>query len=61
MDLLSIIITFVVVGLVLYLINAYIPMEARVKQLMNIAVLIILVLWLLRATGLLAGLGAVHV
>jgi len=47
MSLLNLIIVFVVVGLLLYLINQFIPMEARVKQIMNAVVIIILVLWVL--------------
>jgi hypothetical protein len=61
MSLLELIVVFVVVGLALYLINRYIPMEPRIKQLMNIAVIIVLVLWLLRVTGLLAGLSGIRI
>jgi hypothetical protein len=61
MSLLELIVVFVVVGLALYLINRYIPMEPRIKQLMNIAVIIVLVLWLLRVTGLLAGLSGIQI
>lgn len=59
--LLSIIITLVVVGVVLWLINTYIPMEAGIKKLLNIVVIIALILWLLKAFGVLAYLGRVHV
>jgi hypothetical protein len=61
MDLLSIIIAIVVVGVLLWLINAYIPMEARIKQLLNVVVIIFLVVWLLRAFGVWAYLTHVHV
>jgi hypothetical protein len=37
----------IAVGVLLWLVNAYIPMEARVKQILNAAVIIVLVLWLL--------------
>jgi hypothetical protein len=47
MNLFALIAVIVVVGLILYLVNTFIPMEARVKQILNIAVIIILVLWLL--------------
>ena len=53
MTLLSLIVLFVAVGLVLYLITRYIPMEPAIKNLLVIAVVIILVLYLLSATGLL--------
>jgi hypothetical protein len=63
MDLVSLIITLVVVGVVLWLINTYVPMEARIKQLLNIAVIVLVVLWLLFSVlGLGHGnLGAVRV
>jgi hypothetical protein len=63
MDIVSLIIVFVVVGVVLWLINTYVPMEARIKKLMNIAVVVLLVLWLLFSVLGLGGgnLGAVRV
>jgi hypothetical protein len=62
MDIVSLIIVFVVVGVVLWLINTYVPMEARVKKLMNIAVIVLLVLWLLFSVlGLGGNLGAVRI
>jgi len=47
MPIFYVIMVFVVVGLVLWLINSYIPMEAGIKRLMNIAVIVLLVLWML--------------
>lgn len=47
MNLIGVIILFVVVGVALWLINTYVPMEANIKKLMNIAVVVLLVLWLL--------------
>ena len=63
MDLVSLVVTLVVVGVVLWLINTYVPMEARIKQLLNIAVVVLVVLWLLFSVlGLSGGnLGSVHV
>ena len=58
MTILGLIVLFVVVGLVLYLINAYVPMQQGVKNLLNVAVIIILVLYLLSALGLLGPLNA---
>jgi cytosine/uracil/thiamine/allantoin permease len=48
MSLLTIIIVFVVVGLVLWLVTSYIPMDARIKNVLVIVVLILLVLWVLQ-------------
>lgn len=50
---LTILLTLVVVGVVLWAVNAYVPMQAGVKKLMNIVVICLLVLWLLRITGVL--------
>lgn len=47
MDLISLIITLVVVGVVLWLVNTYIPMDPKIKRILNVAVVILVVLWLL--------------
>mgnify|MGYP003579319761 FL=1 len=52
MSLLSLILTIVVVGVILWLINTYIPMQATVKKILNVVVIIVLILWLLSAFGL---------
>lgn len=43
----TIIIVLVVLGLVLYLINTFIPMDAKIKQILNIVIVIAIVIWLL--------------
>jgi hypothetical protein len=53
MSLLSLIIAIVVVGVVLYCINAFVPMEGKVKTILNVVVILVLVVWLLQAFGLL--------
>lgn len=53
MPLISLVITLVVVGIVLWLINTYIPMDAKIKKILNIVVVICVVLWLLSAFGVL--------
>ena len=47
MDLFSLIIILVVVGLALYLINTFIPMDPKIKQILNVVVIIVLVVWLI--------------
>jgi len=61
MTLASLIILLVVLGVVLYLINAFIPMDATIKRILNICVVIFLIIWLLQAFGLLAGLGTIRI
>jgi hypothetical protein len=46
MTVLGLILTLIVVGVVLWLVNSFIPMDAKIKQLLNAAVIILLVLWL---------------
>ncbi len=54
MPLVSIVITLIVVGVVLYLINNYLPMDGKIKSIVNVIVVIAVILWLLRSFGLLA-------
>ncbi len=61
MDLLSIIIVIVVVGVCLWLVNSYIPMQPSIKKILNIFVVIVLVVWLLKEAGILHYLGQVKV
>lgn len=60
MDLLTIVLVIVIVGVGLWLINAYIPMAASIKKILNIVVIIFLVIWLLSAFGVLGDLHKVH-
>jgi len=61
MSLLSLVITLIVVGILLWLVNTYIPMDARTKKILNIVVLIVVVLWLLNVFGILPALGTIRV
>ena len=61
MTLIGLIITLVVVGLILWLINAYIPMDQKIKTILNVAVVIIVIIWLVQALGLLGPLGNVKI
>ena len=51
MPLLNVVLTLIVVGVVLWLINTYIPMQATIKNILNIVVVIVVVLWLLYGFG----------
>jgi hypothetical protein len=51
MSLFSLAITLIVVGVLLWLVNAYIPMDGKIKKILNIVVLICVVMWLLFAFG----------
>ena len=51
MSLLNLIIILAAVGVGLYLINAYIPMDAKIKKILNVVVVIVVVIWLLYQFG----------
>jgi len=52
MPLLQILIVLVVVGVLLWLVNSYIPMQGTIKSILNAVVIICVVLWLLNVFGL---------
>jgi hypothetical protein len=56
MSLIGLIITLVVVGVVLWLINNYVPMDPKIKTILNVVVVIVVVVWLLQAFGILGSL-----
>jgi len=60
MSLLTIIIVLLVVGVLLWLVNTYLPMDAKIKNILNAVVVIVLVVWLLKAFGLLSVLRQIH-
>lgn len=57
MDIISIIITLVVVGVLLWLINNFIPMAGSIKTILNAVVIIFVILWLLSVFGIFEGFG----
>ncbi|MGH6873024.1 MAG: Thivi_2564 family membrane protein [Rhizomicrobium sp.] len=61
MSLVSLIIVLILVGLLLWLVNNYIPMDAKIKQILNVVVVIVVILWLLQAFGILGDIGSVHI
>lgn len=61
MPLTTVVITLIVVGVLLWLVNTYIPMDAKIKKLLNIVVVVAVVLWLLSAFGLMGNLGNVRI
>jgi hypothetical protein len=51
MTLIGLIITLVIVGIILWLINTYIPMDATIKKILNVVVIVAVILWLLNGFG----------
>ena len=52
MTLVQIVVILVVVGLVMWLINTYIPMAGAIKSLLNIVVFVVVLIWVLQTFGL---------
>jgi len=52
MSLLSLAVTLIVIGVLLWLVNTYIPMDAKIKRILNVVVVVCVVLWLLCAFGI---------
>jgi hypothetical protein len=52
MSLISILIMLIIVGVGLWLINTYIPMDYKIKAILNGVVVIVVILWLLSVFGL---------
>jgi hypothetical protein len=61
MDIMQIIIVLVVVGVLLWLVNNYIPMDSKIKSILNAVVVIGVVLWLLQAFGLIGSLRSINI
>ncbi|MEA1051923.1 Thivi_2564 family membrane protein [Lamprobacter modestohalophilus] len=61
MPLITLIVTLAVVGLILWLINNYLPMDGKIKKILNVVVVIIVILWLLSVFGLIPGLSSMRV
>jgi hypothetical protein len=61
MSLVNLIVTLIVVGVLLWVVNTYIPMDRKIKSILNVVVVIFVILWILSGTGLLSGLNSVRV
>ena len=61
MPLFTILIVLIVTGVILWLINTYIPMDVKIKRIINIVVVIVVVIWLLKVFGLFAYLSNINV
>lgn len=61
MSLVELVIILIVVGVVLYLINSYIPMQPTIKKILNAVVVIVVILWLLSAFGVIDSLDTIRI
>jgi len=61
MSLITIVLTLIVVGILLWLTNTFIPMDGKIKKVLNIVVMLVVVLWLLNVFGVWNYLRNIHV
>jgi hypothetical protein len=61
MPLINIIITLVIVGVVLWAINTYIPMAKPIKTILNVVVVVVVSLWLLQIFGVIGNINSIKV
>lgn len=61
MPLISLVIVLIIVGVLLWLVNTMIPMDAKIKTIINVLVIIVVCLWLLQVLGVVGSLDAIHV
>jgi hypothetical protein len=61
MPLLHIVVVLIVVGLLLWLVNRFIPMQGSIKSILNVVVVIVVILWLLNVFGLFQSLPRIRI
>jgi hypothetical protein len=61
MPLINVIIVLIIVGVLLWMVNRYIPMDQKIKTILNVVVVIVVVLWLLNVFGVIGSLNGVRV
>jgi hypothetical protein len=61
MPLISLIVTLLVVGVILWLINNYLPIDGNIKKILNAVVIIVVILWLLSVFGILGPMSGLRI
>ena len=61
MPLIHLVIVLVIVGLILWVINSYIPMQSTIKRILNVVVIICVIIWLLSVFGLIGNIASIRV
>ena len=61
MSLVSLVVVLVIVGVILWLINNFIPMDAKIKKILNVVVVIVVIIWLLQAFGVLSNIQGLRI
>lgn len=61
MTLVQIAVVLIVIGVVMWLVNTYIPMMGAIKSLLNLVVIVVVVIWLLQIFGLIGPIPGVRI
>jgi hypothetical protein len=61
MPLVTLVMYLVIVGVLLWLVNTYIPMDGKIKQIINVLVVVVVVVWLLQVFGVMGPLNRIRV
>lgn len=61
MPLITLLVVLIVVGVLLWLVNSFIPMDRKIKSILNAVVVICVILWLLSAFGILQQFSGIQV
>lgn len=61
MPILTILLVILIAGVLLWLVNTYVPMDRKIKSIFNAVVVIILIIWLLDVFGVINMLNNVRV
>ena len=61
MTLVDIVVILVLAGLLMWLINTYIPMAAAIKSLLNIVVFVVLLIWVLQSLGIIGEVAGIRI
>ncbi|MBN9288853.1 MAG: hypothetical protein BGO43_08065 [Gammaproteobacteria bacterium 39-13] len=60
MSLIHVVLVLIVVGVLLWLVNTFIPMARSIKTILNVVVVIVVILWVLSAFGIVTGLPTIN-
>jgi len=61
MTLVNIVVVLVAAGLLMWLINTYIPMATAIKSLLNVVVFVVVLVWLLQVFGVIGPIAGLHI
>lgn len=61
MAIINILIILIGIGVLLWLVNNYIPMDGKIKSILNVVVVVVVAVWLLQAFGIIGSLSAIQI